>query len=197
MLWTGILAGALGVGVVSGQVFLLYRPVAGHPVAEQASRGPVRSATPSTAGDARTQARGVDALLASGKKAHDRLQYDADTCDGLAAAVPAFRRIVRDRQAELSEARKLPVDRLAPAAELQRALVDSYRFALEADRAYLAWAEETGSQDCGDAAPPSTSDLADARAADDKAAPAKRRLVALWNPVALSQGLPSYTWRDL
>jgi hypothetical protein len=196
VLWTAILFGALALGIGLGQVVLEFRP-ARHPVAAQASRGPVRGVTPSPSGNAQTQAKAVDALLASGKEAHARLQYDADTCDGLAAAVPGFEQIVRDRWDELDEARNLPLDRLTQASELQQALTDSYQFSLEADRAYLAWARATGLQDCGDAAPPETPDLAKAHTADDRAAPAKRRFLRLWNPIARSQGLPTYGWRDL
>jgi hypothetical protein len=93
--------------------------------------------------------------------------------------------------------KNLPVDRLPQAAELSKALTEAYRYSTEADRAYLAWARAAKAQDCGGAPPPATSDLADARAADDKAAPAKRRLVGLWNPLARGQGLPAYGWRDL
>jgi hypothetical protein len=111
--------------------------------------------------------------------------------------VPAFERIVRDREQEWADADKLPVDQLPQAEKLRQALSETYQYSTEADRAYLAWARATEEQDCGDAPPPDTSDLADARAADDKAAPAKRRLVGLWNPLARGQGLPTYGWRDL
>lgn len=197
VLWTAILVGALALGIGLGQVFLSYRSSARHAAAAQASKGPARGGPASPSGNAQTQAQGVDALLASGKQAHERLQYNAETCDGLAAAVPRFQQIVRDRRQELSDARKLPLDRLSHAADLQQALTDSYQYSLAADRAYLAWAQAAEAQDCGDAAPPATSDLADAQAADDKAAPAKRRFLRLWNPIAVSQGLPTYGWRDL
>jgi hypothetical protein len=196
VLWIVILAGALASGIVLGQVVLKFRP-SRHPVAAQASRGSVRGVAPSPSGDARAQATAVDALLAAGKEAHARLQYDAGTCDGLAAAVPRFEQIVRDRWDELDDARNLPLDRLTRASELRQALTDSYRFSLAADRAYLAWARAAQLEDCGDAAPSTTPDLADARAADDKAAPAKRRFLRLWNPIARSQGLPVYVWKDL
>jgi hypothetical protein len=195
MAWTVILAGALVLGIVLGQVFVPHRAPA-HRTAYQ--RTPERPSRPTvSAADAQTQARNIDELLASGKKAHARLQYDAGTCDGLAAAVPDFKRIVSDRQRELTDAETLPLDRLPGAADLRKALTDTYRSALSADLGYLAWAKETDTQDCGSAEPPDSSYLVEARAADDQAGPAKRRLVRLWNPIARGQGLPAYDWSDL
>lgn len=197
LLWAVVVVAALVLGIGVGQVFLRSRSGAHDATPARAPAGPVRTVRPSPTGNAQAQAQGVNALLASGKQAHERLRYNAGTCDGLAAAVPAFERIVRDREQEWASAQKLPVDRLPQAAEPSKTLTETYQYSTEADRAYLAWARAAEEQDCGDAPPPDTSDLADARAADDKAAPAKRRPAGLWNPLARSRGLPTYGWRDL
>ena len=197
LLSAALVAGAIAVGGGVGKVLSSHRSATRTAATAPASAPQAGAVPPSPSGDPQTQAEGVNALLSSGKKAHDRLQYSADTCDQLAAAVPKFKRIVSDRQQEWSEAQRLPLDQLPQATELRQALVDTYRYSLTADRAYLAWAQAAKSQDCGGSPPPHNSDLADAQAADDLAAPAKRRLIGMWDSIAQSQSLPTYTWQDL
>lgn len=152
--------------------------------------------TPSGTDDAYiAQARAVAELLAAGETAHEALPDALYTCDDLSAASGAFQQLVQDRQQELTQAESLATGQLPDGETLRSALVDVYQNSLTADQAYVAWIQEES--DCGSANAPHTQDFRDAASADDDAADAKRRFVALWNPIAQDTGLRQYTWRDL
>lgn len=143
------------------------------------------------------QASAVNALLAEHLQSGNRLSGDLTTCDEVAASAPEFEQFIRTRQQQLTQARTLQVDRLPAGEDLRQALIDAYQYSLDADRAYLAWAHEVEARDCGSGNAPQTGSFHDAMAANDKAGPAKRHLVALWNPIAVEYGLPTYVWQDV
>ncbi|GAA4634492.1 hypothetical protein GCM10023196_076220 [Actinoallomurus vinaceus] len=143
------------------------------------------------------QAAAVNAILQAGKDAHDKLSVSMATCDDLVSAAPAFQQVVQERQSELAQARQLQADQLPHGADLKQAMIDAYGSSLDADKAYLAWAQEAQSAGCDGGGPPQSANHDAAMAANDKAGPAKRRVVALWSPIAQSQGLPVYAWGEL
>ncbi|MCO5968774.1 hypothetical protein [Actinoallomurus soli] len=147
--------------------------------------------------DSPGQANAVNAILSAGKDAHDRLSVSLTTCDDLVAAIPVFQEVVQDRQGELTQVRQVTTDRLPGGAELKQAMIDAYTSSLDADKAYLAWAQEAQTQGCDGEDLPQSANHDAAMAANDEAGPAKRRVVALWNPIAQSQGLPTYQWNEL
>ncbi|WP_433180171.1 hypothetical protein [Actinoallomurus sp. CA-150999] len=146
---------------------------------------------------AAAQAAAVNVILQAGKAAHDRLSVSMATCDDLVSAAPAFQQVVQERQNELAQARQVPTDQLPGGADLKQAMIDAYSSSLDADKAYVAWAQETQAAGCGGGEPPQSANHDAAIAANDKAGPAKRRVVALWSPIAQSQGLPVYAWGEL
>jgi hypothetical protein len=149
------------------------------------------------AGSVTQQAAAVNQVLKSGKAARGHLPSRLRTCDDVSAGVPGFQQVVRDRQQELSQSRGLTVDRLRDGSRLRRSMIAAYQSSLDADQAYLAWAQEVQARGCGGKIAPLTAHYKDAISANDKAGPAKRQVVALWKPIASSHGLPKYIWNRL
>jgi hypothetical protein len=143
------------------------------------------------------QAAAVDQVLKSGETARGHLPSRLRTCDDVSAGVAGFQQVVQDRQQELSQVRALKVDRLQDGSRLRHAMIAAYQSSLKADRAYLAWAKKVQAHGCGGRIAPLTAQYKNAIAANDKAGPAKRQVVALWKPIAGSHGLPTYPWNRL
>jgi hypothetical protein len=143
------------------------------------------------------QATAVNQVLKSGRTARGHLPSRLRTCDDVAAGVPGFQQVVRDRQQELSQSKGLKVDRLPNGSSLRKSMVAAYQSSLKADQAYLAWAQEVQGRGCGGKIAPLTAHYKDAIAANGKAGPAKRQVVAAWKPIATSNGLPKYAWNRL
>ena len=188
---TPLLIGAIAAVVVigAGLAFALTR-------GGSDGKTPAASATPS-AGSAARQAAAVSQILKSGQTARNHLPGRLRTCDDVSAGVPGFQQVVRDRQQELSQSKKLSIDGLHNGARLRRWMVAAYQYSLSADQAYLAWAKEIQARGCGHKVAPLTAHYKDAIAANDKAGPAKRQVIALWKPTATSQKLPTYAWNRL
>jgi hypothetical protein len=149
------------------------------------------------AGSAAQQAAAVDQVLKSGKAARGHLPSRLRSCDDVSAGVPGFQQVVRDRQQELSQSSGLKVDRLRDGSRLRLSMIAAYQSSLDADQAYLAWAQEIEAKGCGRRIAPLTAHYKDAISSNDKAGPAKRQVVALWKPIASSHGLPTYAWNHL
>jgi hypothetical protein len=185
-----VVAAVVAVIGVGGGLTLLLRP----------HSPPVRPIGETTRPDTRTaaaQAAQVNELLASHEAAGLRLTGGLSTCEDVAASGTEFEAFIRNRQEGLPRARALRVDVLPDGAALRAAIIDAYQSSLDADEAYLAWSREVASMDCGPDPAPRTANFGDAVAGNDRAGPAKRRVVALWTPIAQSQGLPVYAWQDL
>lgn len=185
-----LLAGGIAAAVVlvGGLTYTLTQGSQNKPAASTAQPGVATAAR---------QAAAVDQVLRSGTVAHGHLPSRLRTCDEVAAGVSGFQRVVQDRREELSRSMGLRVDRLQDGARLRRSMIVAYRSSLAADQAYLAWAQDVQARSCGGRIAPLTAHYKDAVAADDKAGPAKRQVVALWNPIAGGQGLPTYAWNNL
>jgi hypothetical protein len=167
----------------------------------QGLSGPKHSTdTPSAkpgAGGAAQQAAAVNRILKSGSTARGHLPSPLRTCDDVAAGVSGFQQVVQDRQQELAQSKELKVDQLQNGVRLRRSMIAAYQSSLNADRAYLAWAREIQARGCGGKIAPLTAHYKDAIAANNKAGPAKRQVVALWNPIANGDSLPVYVWNRL
>jgi len=166
------------------------------------TRGGSGTATPTPtakrgAGSSAQQAAAVNQVLKSGKTARGHLPTRLRTCDDVSAGVPGFQQVVRDRQQELSQSRELKVDQLQDGPRLRRSMILAYQSSLQADQAYLAWAQEVQARGCGDRIAPLTAHYRAAISANDKAGPAKRQVAGLWRPIASSHGLPTYAWNRL
>lgn len=165
----------------------------------QGSSGP-KGGTPAAKSQADVsaqQAAAVDQVLRSGRVARGHLPARLRTCDDVSAGVPGFQQVVRDRQQELSRSKSLAVDRLHNGQNLRRSMIAAYQHSLDADRAYLAWAQDVRARRCGGKIAPLTGHYRQAIAANGKAGPAKRQVVALWRPIANNHGLPTYAWNRL
>jgi hypothetical protein len=149
------------------------------------------------AGGAAQQAAAVNQILKSGKTARGHLPGRLRTCNDVAAGVPGFQQVVRDRQQELSQSKGLKVDQLPNGAGLRTSMVAAYQSSLKADQAYLAWAQEIQGRGCGGKIAPLTGHYKAAIAANGKAGPAKRQVIAAWKPIASGHGLPKYAWNRL
>jgi hypothetical protein len=156
-----------------------------------------KTPTPGGKPDAAQQAAAVNQVLKSGKAARGHLPSRLRTCDDVSAGVPGFQQVVRDRQQELSQSKGLKVDGLRDGSRLRRSMITAYQSSLDADQAYLAWAQDVQAQNCGGRPAPLTAHYKDAISANGKAGPAKRQVVTLWKPIASSHGLPTYAWNHL
>ncbi|MEV5747104.1 hypothetical protein AB0L00_04730 [Actinoallomurus sp. NPDC052308] len=188
---TILLAGgiAAAVVVVGGLVYVLTQGSSG-------GGTPASQATANTDTAAR-QAAAVDKILGSGQVARGHLPSRLRTCDDVSAGVAGFQQVVRDRQQEVAQTKALKVDRLPNGSRLRQSMLAAYQNSLEADQAYLGWARKVRARNCGGKIAPLTAPYQDAIAANDKAGPAKRRVVALWKPIASAHGLPAYAWNRL
>ncbi|MGH3379928.1 MAG: hypothetical protein ACRDP6_34880 [Actinoallomurus sp.] len=147
--------------------------------------------------NATQQAAAVNDVLKSGRTARGHLPAPLRTCDDVSAGVSGFQQVVRDRQQELAQSKGLKVDRLQDGPRLRRSMITAYQRSLDADQAYLAWAQEIQTRGCGGKIAPLTAHYKAAITANGKAGPAKRQVVARWNPIATNQGLPTYVWNRL
>lgn len=150
-----------------------------------------------TVDTAAQQVSAVAQVLKSGQTARGHLPSRLRTCDDVSAGVAGFQQVVQDRQQELSRTKALKVDRLPNGARLRQAMISAYQNSLEADQAYLAWAKKVRAHRCGGRIAPLVAPYHDALSANDKAGPAKRRVAALWKPIATAHGLPAYAWNRL
>ncbi|GAA0373219.1 hypothetical protein NE235_36150 [Actinoallomurus spadix] len=186
-----LLAGgiAAAVVVVGGLAYALTQGSSGG--------GGTPTAQQTTADTAAQQASAVEQVLKSGQTARGHLPARLRTCDDVSAGVAGFQQVVRDRQQELSRTKALKVDRLPNGTRLRQAMISAYQSSLEADQAYLAWAKKVRARGCGGRIAPLVAPYHDALSANDKAGPAKRRVAALWKPIATAHGLPAYAWNRL
>ncbi len=112
-------------------------------------------------------------------------------CGTVTGDLGAVQQVVQERQGQAGAASRLRVDLLIGGEDLRQALKDMTQRTLEADQAYLSWAQDAQSGDCTDAGKSSAIENANQQAAD-----AKRHFVDLWNALATQFGQPTYVWND-
>jgi serine/threonine-protein kinase len=156
----------------------------------QASPAPapaITSAAPAPAPSPSAEAAAMSNLLTSGTKSSIRLTDAADnvgSCTDLPHSTQQIRQVRDQRQTEYGQAQNLSADAIQNGAELKSELTRSLLDSLNADNAYLTWAQ----QQAASCQPGSQS--SEALAADRQAVSDKGNFVALWNPIAARYGLP-------
>lgn len=141
--------------------------------------------------DGSAQAEDMDTMLRAVKATRAKVPDTLGSCDTVTTDLGPVQRVVQERQGQAAAASDLEVDRLTGGTDLRQALEDMTQRTLEADEAYLSWAEAAQSGDCTDVTENGAIGDANQRAAD-----AKRHFVSLWNAVADQYGLPAYAWND-
>jgi hypothetical protein len=115
----------------------------------------------------------------------------ARSCAGLPTAITGFERVATQRQAQITHTRALKVGRLANGARLRQNLARSIQYSLAVDQALLTWAK--GRQGCHGKPRPDANFRRAGGSLSAQASGAKGQFVALWNPVAKQQHLPTRT----
>jgi hypothetical protein len=216
----GLLASAVLVGVLGGggASVLFARTPASNPAAQSEyqvstetptptpSQSPSESPSHETARSrAKTAvpaeevaARGLSALLAQSsgdRSAVVDAAADVQQCgQDLAGDPDIFTRAVASRQQLLTRLANLSDASALPAGMIQ-ALTGAWQASVQADRDYVAWAQDENSGRCK--AGPADPNLSAATAPADQANADKMTFLKLWNPIALQYGLPTYQWSQL
>jgi hypothetical protein len=184
----GVVA-AVAIGVV-----LSARPAQGGPAvsspaatsARSPSSAPASSSAPALAS---RQAAAVNDLLSSSAATRKALQgavSDARDCTDLSSAISQIQNAVNQRSTEYNQASALSTSALADGAIVKADLTAALRSSLDADRDYLAWAQQ---QKLGCAPATQSSAFNAAYQADTQANAAKEAFVQVWNPVAARYGI--------
>jgi len=164
---------------------------AARPQASSPASSPSPSPSPSAATVAARQAAAVNQLLGTSGATRKSLQgavSDAGHCTNLPSAVSRIQSVVNQRDTEYHRALKLTTTALPHGAAVKSNLTAALRGSLNADRAYLTWAQQQLANGC---VPTSQSSAySTATAAGAQADAAKQAFVQVWNPVAARYGVP-------
>ena len=185
-----VAAGTIVVVLIIVGVLLLQGPSSSHPAGASSPR-PSPSAPAATA--ATRQATAVNVLLGSSTAARKNLVgavANIRSCTNVAAAVSQIQQVVNQRSTEYSRASALSMTAIANGATVKADLLAALRSSLQADRAYLTWAQRQLAR-CRPGAPSPAYNAA--VSADQQAVAAKGTFVRVWNPVAARYGLPAAT----
>jgi hypothetical protein len=157
---------------------------------------PTTTAT-TPAGDPRTQAAAIDAVLSESVASRRKLNQAIEQvggCDDLAGAVADIRAVGAERQSQMETVRNADLSALSGGEGLRSGLVTALQYAWDADQGFLAWAEPTLTGGCGAA---NDAGYSRGRAASTSAGTAKRAFLARWNPVAQANGLRARSADDI
>jgi serine/threonine protein kinase len=176
-------------------VVLSARPARGRPAASSPAATSPRSSSsappsPSASTLASRQAAAVNDLLSSSAATRRLLQgavSEASDCTDLSGAVSQIQNAVNQRSTEYNQASALSTSALADGAIVKTDLSAALRNSLNADRDYLAWAQQQLTLGCAPAT--QSSAYAAAYNADQQADAAKEAFVQVWNPVAARYGI--------
>jgi uncharacterized protein (DUF885 family) len=145
-----------------------------------------------TGSDGTAQATEVNSLLddmASSRSELGKAMTAAAQCSALSDAVPNIRKVVGERVQQLAKAKSMQVGGLDSGDQLKDALTRALQASLDADRAYLKWADNA--QGCSGKTP-SDSDLERGSSISEKrATPAKEEFLGLWTPIAKAEHQPA------
>jgi hypothetical protein len=139
-------------------------------------------------GDARDQAVTIDGILAWSARSRSDLNNvalpDLHACRNIVSATDTLRSVTDGRARQLDAVQHVDVSALSNGMSIRDALTRALTYSLDADRAFVRWAEQMP-PGCG-----YDSNYDDAARYSDAATLAKAEFVALWNPVARMYGLP-------
>jgi serine/threonine protein kinase len=176
-------------------VVLSARPTPGRPAASSPAATSPRPSSPAPSSSsastlASRQAAAVNDLLSSSAATRRALQgavSEASDCTDLSSAVSQIQNTVNQRSTEYNQASVLSTSALADGAIVKTDLTAALRNSLDADRDYLAWAQQQLKLGCAPATQSSAYDAA--YNADKHADAAKEAFVQVWNPVAARYGI--------
>jgi hypothetical protein len=133
----------------------------------------------------------VNQLLGSSGATRKSLQgavSDAGHCTNLPSAVSRIQSVVNQRDTEYHRALKLTTAALPHGVAVKSNLTAALRSSLNADRAYLAWAQQQLTNGCIPTSQSSAYSAATTAGAEADAA--KQAFVRVWNPVAARYDVP-------
>jgi serine/threonine protein kinase len=150
--------------------------------------------SPSAATLASRQTAAVNTLLGSSGATRKTLQgavSDAGHCTNLPSAISRIQRVVNQRSTEYHQAQALTTAAIPGGTTVKSDLTAALRSSLNADRAYLTWAQQQQTNGCVPTSQSSAYSAATTAGAEADAA--KRAFVRVWNPVAAKYGVPRTT----
>jgi hypothetical protein len=148
------------------------------------------SSSPDTGGTA--QAAEVNSVLDDMSGSRSELGAalaDAEQCSALAGALPTIQKVVGERERQLARAKALDAGALDSGDRLKDALTRSLQASLDADRAYLKWADNA--QGCSGGTPTDSDYERGNTISEKEATPAKEEFLSLWTPIAEQEHLPA------
>jgi hypothetical protein len=151
------------------------------------------------AADPVPQAQAIDAVLDRSGASRDKLNSAIDRvgrCTGLSGAVDDLRGVGDERRTQLAEVRDADLSAVPDGESLRGKLITALQYSLDADAAYVQWAEPTLSGGCAGTAGRKAA-YARGRSASDNAGTAKQSFLAAWNPIATRLGLPVRSRQDI
>jgi hypothetical protein len=137
------------------------------------------------------QARVVDALLDRSISSRNKLNQAIERvnrCADLSGALSDMRAVGDERRAQLDEIGGADLSALPNGEALRSTWRTALQSSLDADEAYVAWAEPAVSNGCAKSGN-RTADYRRGTSASTRAGAAKNAFLAEWNPVATSMGL--------
>ncbi|WP_433292974.1 hypothetical protein ACQP2F_29445 [Actinoplanes sp. CA-030573] len=143
---------------------------------------------------ARQQAEAIDAILDRSAASRAKLNQAIDKvnrCTRLDAALADMRSVGDERNAQIADLDAADVSAI-DSGELRSTLKSALQAALGADQQFVAWAEPTVKGGCAET-PARKAAYAKSQAFSKQAQAAKKKFVALWNPVATPLGFEART----
>lgn len=144
------------------------------------STTPVPSSSVTTSADPTAQAADIGSLLAAVHASKNDLPRSLGSCNTVASDIEPLRELIDERDKQNTTASNLETGALPDGDELKEALMEMTQASLDADRAYLDWAEQAQSSLFCTAASHDSS----ITAANKRATAAKRHFAELWNSTA-------------
>jgi hypothetical protein len=193
MLWIAIVVVLAGGGWITFSSWPGRHDAVASPDPYPSSVAPSTPTAPSTEvpEDESTQATAMNTLLGQIQSTHSELPDSIGSCDAVSSNVDALKQIVSERHDQADAASGLHTDQLTDGTELGSALVEMAQSNLDADQAYLDWAQNA--QSSGACTGSEQNDTI--RTANQRAANAKRDFANLWNGYAPQLGQPTYSWK--
>jgi serine/threonine protein kinase len=163
-------------------------PAVSSPVLSPAATSAPSSSSASTL--ASRQAAAVNNLLSSSAATLKALQgavSEVSNCTNLSSAVRQMQNVVNQRSTEYNQASALSTSALANGAAVKSDLIVALRNSLDADKAFLTWAQQQLNPGCTPTAQSSAYNAA--YNASQQAGASKKSFIQVWDPVAAQYGI--------
>ncbi|MFG1651634.1 hypothetical protein ACGFIE_17070 [Micromonospora sp. NPDC049275] len=159
----------------------------------------VETPTPTASDDPdarrRAQAEVVDALLSESIASRGDLATAiaaVGECRDLNRSLALLDGVTRERRAQRDQAGALTVDALGDGPAMRSHLVSAFTYAGDADAAFAAWTRRSISSGCS-----LDANWRRGNQLSEQSQKAKNEFLRLWNPIALSCGLPTRTSKEI